>query len=225
MDIVKIVRARDFTANFWNLTLKQKFFLLLFLMSFISVLLPHESLAAMTIPKPQDLSKALAFDANDNSWKDWIKLESQNLTIKYKNEQALQKALRQERLADMVQRYLQNQRSPLADYASTLITLKNWKKIVALSNAESSMCRNYQEEKANCWGVGGANLWDMGTTLEDGIVSMNAFLNKYPKNSRVKYSQMTFAKMNGLYKQPPADHWLYNNQSVFDDLTAIENSL
>jgi hypothetical protein len=36
---------------------------------------------------------------------------------------------------------------------------------------------------------------------------------------------MSFDEMNGLYKQPAAAHWAYNAQTVYDDLSAIENSL
>jgi hypothetical protein len=88
------------------------------------------------------------------------------------------------------------------------------------------MCKHYPVNKANCWGIGGSNLWYMGSNLGEGILSMNKFLKHLSgNNSKVKYTQMTFKQMNGLYKQPAAQHWVDNNQAVYDDLTAIENSL
>jgi hypothetical protein len=133
-------------------------------------------------------------------------------------------AYEQQRLTQEVQAYLVSQRSPLAEYASTLVTLKNWKQIVALANAESTLCRNYPEALANCWGVGGSALWDMGDNLGQGVVKMNQFLNTNPKGP-VKYAQMSFDRMNGLYKKPAAAHWAYNAETVYDDLAQIENSL
>src|SRR6185436_4638665 len=111
------------------------------------------------------------------------------------------------------------------EYANVLVSVSNWKQIIALANAESTLCRNYPVAKSNCWGVGGAKLWDMGSNLGDGILSMNQFLTMYPRNSNVKYAQMTFKQMNGLYKQPAANHWLYNAQSVYDDLTSLEKNI
>ena len=124
-----------------------------------------------------------------------------------------------------VQTYLASKKSPLAEHTDILISVPNWKRIVALANAESGMCRFYPKKLANCWGVGGSKLWDMGNDLSDGILEMNDFLINYPKKSKVKYHQMTFKQMNGLYKQPAAPHWLYNVQVIYDDLTAIENSI
>lgn len=143
----------------------------------------------------------------------------------YQKQKLQQELEKQARLAISLKRYLVKRNSPLADYSSVLIKQNNWKKIVALSNAESSMCRRYPVDKSNCWGVGGASLWDMGDDLGEGVVSMNKFLNNHPTRSKVKYSQMDFTIMNGLYKQPPADHWVYNNQIIYDDLTALERSL
>ena len=65
----------------------------------------------------------------------------------------------------------------------------------------------------------------MGNDLGDGIMAMNRFLNAYPKLSQLKYSQMSFEQMNGLYKQPAAKHWIVNNQIVYNDLTVLEKSL
>ena len=167
----------------------------------------------------------MIFDLSDTTYLDYIASLNQELADQYYQQKIQQQVLRQQELVKNVSRYLDAAGSPLSDYASTLVTLRNWKKIVALANAESSMCRHYPISKANCWGVGGTNRWDMGNNLGQGIVAMNRFLNSYPLNSTVKYSQMSFDAMNGLYKKPAANHWVENNQAIYNDLAKIEASL
>ena len=222
MDIVRIAKFIHIKASFATLAWKQKFFLIIFLFSLISTVLPHEAYAAFLVTP--NYQPVLLFDTSvgvDN----YLVQISQVATDRYYQQQLQQQVAQQTKLTQEVQAYLAEQGSPLAPYASTLVTLRNWKKIVALANAESTLCRNYPVTKANCWGVGGPNLWDMGDNLGQGIVAMNHFLNKYPRGSTVKYSQMSFARMNGLYKQPPADHWVNNGQTVYDQLSAIEAAL
>lgn len=201
---------------------KHKIFLLIFLFSLVSTLVPHETYAAFLIT--QNYQPILVFDTSTNEYEDFLIQISQEATDQYYQEQLKREVHKQQKLTQEVQSYLISQRSPLAEYTSTLVTLRNWKQIVALANAESTLCRNYPTSLANCWGVGGSNLWDMGDNLGQGVVAMNHFLNQYPKGP-VKYSQMSFERMNGFYKQPAAEHWLYNAQTVYNDLADIENSL
>ncbi len=223
-DIVRKIKLSGLKAKFQTLNLKHKLFLMIFLFSLLATLVPHETYAAgnsnQTNPGP-----VLLFNLSVNDVNDYLETRSQELSDAYYKEQVRFQILRQQKLTEKIRSYLQAQGSPMAEFAQTLVTLRNWKKIVALANAESSLCRKYPTSKANCWGVGGANLWDMGNDLGQGIVSMNHFLNKYPLRSPIKYAQMNFDQMNGLYKQPPGDHWVYNGQSVYDNLLAIENSL
>ncbi len=224
MDIVRIRTFAHFKASFGKLYPKQKFFLLVFLFAIFLNLIPHQTYA-FTYKAPTSRQPVLVFDLNDKTYEDIITAWNASMGRRFLDEKSRQEAIRVGKLTIKVQSYLTSRGSPLADYAPILVTTKNWKQIVALSNAESSLCRNYQEKLSNCWGVGGANLWDMGNNLGDGILSMSKFLSQYPARSKVKYSQMTFNQMNGLYKQPAAAHWLYNAQSVYDDLVAIEKSI
>lgn len=225
LDIVRKINISQIKvkASFETLAIRHRLMLIVFLLSTLLTLLPHGTYAneidARVIEYP-----GLVFDLNDLSYQDYLNDLSQNLTDQHYRELARQKALQHQKLVLKVKRYLEERGSSLAQYAPVLVSVKNWKKIVALSNAESSMCRKYPVGTANCWGVGGANLWDMGNNLGEGIIAMNSFLNNSPKGS-VKYSQMSFERMNGLYKQPAADHWVYNNQVIYDELTALENSL
>lgn len=224
LDIVRKIKIEPLKASFENLAFKYRIALIISLLSIITSTLPHEAFGHET-QITINPNAVLVFDTSDLSYLDYLDSVSQQLAKQHRQETLKQLALRKLELTKKVKEYLQQQRSPLADYSAVLVAVKNWKKIVALANAESTLCRTYPTTKANCWGVGGANLWDMGDNLGDGIISMNKFLNNYPLKSSTKYATMSFERMNGFYKQPAADHWLYNVQSVYDDLTAIENSI
>ncbi|OGE89107.1 MAG: hypothetical protein A3J07_00935 [Candidatus Doudnabacteria bacterium RIFCSPLOWO2_02_FULL_49_13] len=224
IDIVRKIKNYPLKASFNTLALRHKFSLTLFLLGLLATLVPHVTYAQPPLLAPE-LGPALVFESGISDYEDYLSQLNQDLTDEYYQRQAVQQAIRQQKLATAVGAYLASQRSPLAPYASTLVSLRNWKKITALANAESTLCRRYPLDKANCWGVGGSDLWDMGDNLGEGVIAMNRFLNKYPLRSTVKYSQMSFERMNGLYKQPPGDHWVNNNKSVYNDLVAIESSI
>ncbi len=225
LDIIRKIKFPHLKASFQTLALKHKLVLILFLVSILNMILPHEVYAQIQTPSEQDSGPVLVFDTGNSDYQDYLDQISADLTDQYYQDTIRQQAIREQKLIQKVEQYLARRGSPLASYTSTIVTLRNWKKILALSNAESSLCLRYPASTSNCWGVGGANLWDMGSNLGDGVIAMNHFLNNYPRRSPVKYTQMSFEKMNGLYKQPPAQHWVDNNYAVYDDLTAIENSL
>ncbi|OGE73965.1 MAG: hypothetical protein A3I07_04130 [Candidatus Doudnabacteria bacterium RIFCSPLOWO2_02_FULL_42_9] len=228
MDIVRKLTLTNgipqIKASFATMKPKQKFFLQLFLFALLLNLIPHQS-HAWTIKAPTSKEPILVFDENDKAYQDIIDSINYVLRGKQNNEEVRKQAVRQGHLRIKVKNYLETKKSPLAEHTDILITMPNWKRIVALANAESSMCRKYPVSLANCWGVGGSNLWDMGNNLGDGIMEMNKFLENYPLRSNVKYAQMTFKQMNGLYKQPAKAHWLYNVQVIYDDLNNIEKSI
>jgi len=120
-----------------------------------------------------------------------------------------------------VEEYLRSKQSPMADYTDVLLSQPNWKKIVALSNAESSLCRRYPVNTSNCWGIGGEKLWVLGDNLGEGIVAANNFLATYPVKGK-KYQDMSIEEMNGLYKQPYGAHWSVNIYTVLMDLEKLE---
>ncbi len=193
------------------------------LFSLTPMLFPQKSVAAEIEPV---IINPLVFEAGDHTeFMRELKESAEEKSFKERHEQAVAKLQRQLKMNTALKQYLQSKRSPLADYTHVILQQNNWKKILALSNAESTMCRRYIEHLNNCWGVGGSDLWDMGDNLGEGVVAMNHFLNTAPKKSQVKYSQMNFEQMNGLYKQPPGDHWVYNNLQVYNELTALENSV
>src|SRR3989338_10181222 len=157
MDIIR--RIRPIKASFVSLSSKHKLILITILVSLVSIIIPHESVAAQQQPAEQQL----LFVLNDHQ--EFLLTAQAEALDKFRSEQIEKEIRRQNRLAAKLESYLRSKRSPLAEYSLVLVHTKNWKKIIALSNAESNMCRRYPESTANCWGVGGANLWDMGDNL------------------------------------------------------------
>src|SRR6185503_10533192 len=183
MDIVQKLTFVQLKASFRTMKLKQKFYLVVFLFSLIVNLVPHETYA-FQIKAPTADKPILVFDMSDKSYQDIMDSWSIIISNNYKHEIVRKEAVKKGELTTKVKDYLQEQASPLADYADVLTSVKNWKQIVALANAESTLCRNYPVSKANCWGVGGSSLWDFGNNLGDGILGMNKFLAQYPLRSQ-----------------------------------------
>ncbi|MBI2355984.1 MAG: hypothetical protein HYV13_02165 [Candidatus Doudnabacteria bacterium] len=221
MDVLQIIRPKikPLKASYDKLSQWHKLTILLIITSLVSLTLPHQTLAQ---EKTGSKNGLVFVTGNHDDFMKQISLEARQ---KFAEEQLRQELERKNRLIEKLEQYLNSHRSPLAEVVPTLINLKNWKKIVALSAAESSYCRKYPIGTANCWGVGGAEIWDFGSNLHEGVISMNKFLETHPKRSKVKYSQMSFEQMNGLYKQPAAEHWLINNQVVYNDLVNLEREL
>ncbi len=216
MDIVTKIKSR---LTHRNLSFKNKLSILIFLITLTGIMLPQLMLA-----HEQEVRQAeMIFVVGD--YDEFLSVIEVKAEKKFTHDQVVIKLKNEIKLTERVREYLESENSPLAGHVPTLLQQNNWKKIIALSNAESSMCRKYPTETNNCWGVGGSDLWKMGDNLDQGIISMNRFLNNYPLRSDVKYAQMSFERMNGLYKQPARDHWLYNNQHVYSELTALENVL
>lgn len=219
MDIVR--KIKPIKARFEKLSIKYKFILLAILASLSNIILPHGVLA---FQQPENYNQQhLIFVLG--SYEKYMFELNRKANHAFVVNQLKQEMEQKQKLTLSLANYLQTNSSPLAQYADVLVELKNWKKIIALSNAESSMCRKYVIAKSNCWGVGGNNLWEMGDNLGEGVSKMDYFLNHYPLKSKVKYSQMTFEQMNGLYKQPAGDHWVYNNARIYDELNKLEQSL
>lgn len=48
--------------------------------------------------------------------------------------------------------YLNEKKSPLANYAGQLARLRNWKLLLGIAHAETNLCK--KTDKNNCWGIG-----------------------------------------------------------------------
>ncbi|MBI2607321.1 MAG: hypothetical protein HYW51_00670 [Candidatus Doudnabacteria bacterium] len=221
MDILHIQKLNKIflKATHDKLPISYKLGVLVLLISLLGLSAPHQTIALDSEAELQ----AIVFVQGDQY--EYLNLLKELAEKNYRIDKLKNELNKQRTLAGAVRVYLEAYRSPLAGHVETLIKARNWKKIVALANAESSLCRNYPETTANCWGVGGSDLWVMGSNLDEGILAMDEFLITSPKKSEIKYTDMSFEQMNGLYKQPARDHWVENTLMIYNDLEAIENNL
>jgi competence protein ComGC len=123
---------------------------------------------------------------------------------------------------ELLRDYLAKRGSPFVNCVDIIVELKNADKVLSLANAESGLGKRYPVHTANAWGVGGSKLWKMGSSICEGVTSMDHFLSNYPRNSKLKYADMTIDQMNGLYKQPRREHWSVNNYAVLNVLAKFK---
>jgi hypothetical protein len=119
---------------------------------------------------------------------------------------------------ELVKEYLESKKSPLAEYTDVLLAQEDWKTILALSNAESSLGKRCYHN--NCSGIYGR--YDMGyaglkkyPTKAEWIVDLQKLLDK-------RYEGWTLEKMNGIYVVPRSNNWIRATSKVYNDLTKIE---
>lgn len=128
---------------------------------------------------------------------------------------------------EQLRSYLTQRRSPFAQCVDLLVELPTSDKILALANAESAMGRRAPHGLHNYWGIGGSRLWKMGNNVCEGIQSMDNFLHEYPRRAAVKYKDMSFVDMCGIYKQPcpgkANHHWVKNNNVIISDLQRLRS--
>jgi len=122
----------------------------------------------------------------------------------------------------LLKEFLKAKKSPMADCTDILVNLDTHKKILSLSAAESSYGVHTISGTYNYWGVmAGRTLKKMGNSPCEAVLNMDKFLGEYPRRSALKYKDMTIDAMNGLYKQPRAQHWSNNNNAVFSKLDGL----
>lgn len=72
--------------------------------------------------------------------------------------------------------YLAGKNSPLQDHVEILLLQPNWKVVLAISQAESNLCK--RQLGHNCWGIGGGNHRKYPSYAE-AIIDANAVVQKY----------------------------------------------
>ena len=135
--------------------------------------------------------------------------ENQNSQISKENE---------EKKAQLLQDYLESKDSPLADYTGIILAQQDWKTILAISNAESTLGKHCYFN--NCSGIYGR--YDIGysglkkyETKADWIVDLQNLLDK-------RYEGWTLDQMNGTYVYPRSTSWIRATKQIYNDLTNLE---
>ncbi len=195
--------------------LKKSFYVVAFL-PVITLVYPAITVQASVLQSGQ---QDLVFEVNNSNKNLVTKLltieEIQAHDAEFQTEVALKNLLRE---------YLAKRNSPLAACADTLVDQENMDKILSLGAAESGLAKRYIRSTNNIWGWNGGRS-NMGATLCDAVVQMNTNLENYPRRSVVKYADMSYTDMCGLYKQPCKEkgnhHWVRNNQAIVNDMTRL----
>ena len=113
----------------------------------------------------------------------------------------------------LVRNYLESKDSPLANYTEILLAQPNWKTIIAISNAESTLGKHCYMN--NCSGIFGQNGLKTYDTVPDWIVDMQNLLSN-------RYDGWTLQQMDGIYVYPRSSSWFIATTTVYQDLDQIE---
>jgi hypothetical protein len=120
-------------------------------------------------------------------------------------------ALENER-AEKLKAYLQEKKSPFADYTDVLARQSHWKLLLAISFAESTFGKNCVN--FNCSNIGvkpGHPYWHKYANYGEWMKDFNKLLDK-------RYSDWTLEQMNGVYVKPKNPNWLMATKQVLDEL-------
>jgi hypothetical protein len=108
-------------------------------------------------------------------------------------------------LAQKLQAYLENYKSPLAPYAKEIITLPQWQRALAITYQESKFC--IYAKNNNCGSIGvkpGHRLWRQYANAYEGFKDVSALMEKPIYKERYN----TCAKMINVYVVPGSKAWL-----------------
>lgn len=112
---------------------------------------------------------------------------------------------------EILRSYLAAKNSPLQDYAEVLLQQPNWKFILAISHAESNMCR--RQLGNNCWGIGGVKYHRFYLSFAEGIVDANSLIQKYHDGGL-----NTAKKMMKRWVGWNNKNWIIATQNILSDL-------
>ena len=112
--------------------------------------------------------------------------------------------------------YLNGKKSPLVSIAETLVDLKHWRLVLAISNSESSLGKRCSNN--NCSGIGvapGHPLWQEYASKADWARALDRLIEK-------RYSGWSLEQMNGTYNKPGSENWIFAAKQILNDLQDIE---
>jgi hypothetical protein len=131
---------------------------------------------------------------------------------------SLKEAAEKDPLVISLKQYLEDNDSPLGEFASEMVKQPQWQRALAVSFVESHMGRDCYNN--NCSGMGGAPgtpTWRKYATKLDWFIDLANLLEK--PIYKEKYT--TFKKMRGVYVQPGSDGWVYGATKKYNELMAL----
>lgn len=111
---------------------------------------------------------------------------------------------------NILKNYLTERNSPLQDYVEVLILQPNWKYVLAISFAESTMCQHQLYN--NCWGIGGEKMRKYPSFAE-GIIDANNVVQKY-----LDIGHKSTRTIMPYYVGWHNPRWVLATQQVFQDI-------
>lgn len=109
--------------------------------------------------------------------------------------------------------YLVSKDSPLADHVEMLLLQPTWKLTLAISHAESNMCK--RELGYNCWGIGGGNHRKY-PSYNEAIADANAVIGRYVDNGHTPESMLP------IYVGWDNPTWVIAVNNILDELERLE---
>lgn len=125
-----------------------------------------------------------------------------NYLVGSANEKQLQE--RQSKL----EKYLQSKNSPLQSESRVIAEQENWKLILSISYAESTLGKKCYYN--NCSGIGGSQIRTY-KSLKNWVIGFNGLLER-------KYKDQSLEQMCGVYVQPCNPNWLLANKQILSEL-------
>jgi hypothetical protein len=164
-------------ASWLSLALKHKFTTFVSLVSLVTFMLPHQTFASV-VPARSTPTPLVFVIGSRLVYLDTTSLQLDKL---YAHKHMQEEVDRQLELNTMVRNYLTQQGSPLAAYTSTLLQLNNWKKIIALSNAESGNVQTLSCDQGQLLGDWGSQSLVYGLEFGRGDCLYESFPKYLPK--------------------------------------------
>ena len=181
------------------------------LVMLVPVIYPHYALAAEQQTSGQS---AQIFEIKITD----LSLLSQTPKLNPQNSLSMQAIENNDPLVISLKQYLEDNDSPLGEYAAEIVKQPQWQRALAISYVESHMGRNCYDN--NCSGIGvkpGHPSWRKYATKLDWFIDLNKLLEK--PIYKEKYT--TFQKMKGVYVQPGSAAWVNGATKKYTDLMAI----
>jgi hypothetical protein len=168
----------------------------------------HSPVTSMAYAQTATLEKALVFEIKSQT-----NISSNSLA--HAEKLALEQRFAQvDKRVQLVRAYLESKNAPLAQYTEILLAQEDWKKIIAISNAESNMGKRCY--KNNCSGImfrtGGLRSYE---SIPEWIVDFQGLIDR-------RYKTKSLDQMNGVYVVPRSANWYKASNSVYQALEQIE---
>ncbi len=176
--------------------------------------------AALLVSTMSWVYPELVLASNDGSQKSTTIFEIKDPTV-LKNSSALQfdDVVQNDPIVPLLEKYLEDHKSPLAPYAAQIVQQPQWKRALAVSWVESNFGRFCANN--NCSGIGGAPGMSSWRVYENKLEWFKD-MSKLLETPRYKEKYTTFQKMRGVYVQPGTDAWVYGATRKYNELSALE---